>query len=111
MNVRFVCVMSAMALLAGCSSSDEHGRDDSYSVFFHYQCDGPSSFDVSYSTGQRAILRLSDHSYRLIQVAAGSGTKYILDDHSTQANPITLFTKGDAARLEANGVIFKNCWR
>lgn len=92
MNVRFVCVMSAMALLAGCSSSDENGRDDSYSVFFHYQCDGPSSFDVSYSTGQSAILRLSDHSYRLIQVAAGSGTRLCFLNQGTKSSAYDLIS-------------------
>ncbi|EEX42933.1 MliC family protein [Vibrio furnissii] len=104
-------LLGLSALLTGCSSSSDRANDDTYGAFFHYQCDDAASFDVAYAAKQSAMLRLSDHSYRLMEVAAGSGTKYILDDHSTEANPITLFTKGDAARLEANGVIYKNCWR
>ncbi len=111
MNVQWCVFLITLPVLGGCVASGQHRSDGNAGVFYHYQCDDTQAFDVSYPSEQSAVLRLLDHNDSLIQVAAGSGAKYILDDDSTLSNPVTLYTKGDAARLDVHGVVYTNCSR
>ncbi len=102
-------VLIIVTALVGCSQSAVV-KDDTSSQFMTYQCESNRSFDVAFPEHEKAVLRLPDHEYRLTQVAAGSGTKYILDDGTAEIlNSVTLHTKGDNARLELGRVIYKNC--
>jgi len=97
-------------ILVGCSQSASINGEVKESQFVTYQCESDKTFDVAYLPDEKAVLRLPKHEYRLTQVAAGSGTKYILDDGTAELlNSVTLRTKGDIARLELGRVIYKNC--
>ncbi|MBW3694323.1 hypothetical protein EK599_01355 [Vibrio sp. T187] len=97
-------------LVMGCSQSASVGDSIPDGKFTRYQCESNSSFEVAYLNDGKAVLRLPQHEYRLVQVAAGSGTKYILDDGTAELlNSVTLHTKGEKARLELGRVIYKNC--
>ncbi|WP_135456026.1 MliC family protein [Vibrio echinoideorum] len=98
--------------LVGCSKSaaPETESATSDNQFVTYQCESDVSFEVAYLDNEKAVLRLPNNEYRLIQIAAGSGTKYILDDGTSEVvNSVTLRTKGDNARLELDRVVYKNC--
>ncbi|MGB1321232.1 MAG: MliC family protein [Vibrio gallaecicus] len=104
-------VLIIVTALVGCSQSAVVKDDTSGSQFMTYQCESNRSFDVAFPEHEKAVLRLPAHEYRLTQVAAGSGTKYILDDGTAEIlNSVTLHTKGDNARLELGRVIYKNCY-
>ncbi|MGY3568986.1 MliC family protein [Vibrio paucivorans] len=108
---KYPLILFAVGLLAGCTQSAVNGDTLNDSQFMHYQCGADKSFDVAYLTeSEEAVLRLPDNEYRLVQVRAGSGTKYILNDGTAELmNPVTLRTKGKEARLELGRVIYKNC--
>lgn len=96
--------------LVGCSKSAALDNTVPDNQFVTYQCESDVSFEVAYLDNEKAVLRLPDNEYRLIQIAAGSGTKYILDDGTSEVvNSVTLRTKGDNARLELDRVVYKNC--
>lgn len=96
--------------LVGCSQSAAPDVAVSDDQFVTYQCESDASFKVAYLGNEKAVLRLPENEYRLTQIAAGSGTKYILDDGTSELiNSVTLRTKGDNARLELGRVVYKNC--
>ncbi len=111
MKAMLVASLCTVALV-GCSKSaaPETESATSDNQFVTYQCESDVSFDVSYLDNEKAVLRLPDNEYQLTQVPAGSGTKYILDDGTSEMiNSITLRTKGDNARLELGRVVYRNC--
>lgn len=109
MKVMLVASLCTVALV-GCSKSAAPDSEASNNQFMTYQCESDVSFDVAYLDNEKAVLRLPDNEYRLTQVPAGSGTKYILDDGTAEVmNSITLRTKGDNARLELGRVVYRNC--
>ncbi|QFT10575.1 MliC family protein [Vibrio sp. THAF190c] len=109
MKRQFTVCAFTLAALMGCSQSAVVEKDISSGEYMTYQCESERTFDVAYGDEQ-AVLRLPDNQYRLKQVVAASGTKYILDDGTTELmNGITLFTKGEHARLELGRVIYRNC--
>jgi len=106
----FIPSLIVVTALVGCSQSAVVDDDTSVSQFMTYQCESNRSFDVAFPEHEKAVLRLPDHEYRLTQVVAGSGTKYILDDGTAEIlNSVMFHTKGDNARLELGRVIYKNC--
>ncbi len=111
-NLVAFCLMAlSLTALTACSSSTEvDGLKVKDSDFQHYVCDDEKQFDVAYVSSENAVLRTSESMYRLVSIPTGSGAKYILDDHtSVVVNPVTLFTKGNDARLEVKGIIYKTC--
>lgn len=109
MKAMLVASLCTVALV-GCSKSAAPDGEASNNQFMTYQCESDVSFDVAYLDNEKAILRLPDNEYRLTQVPAGSGTKYILDDGTAEVmNSITLRTKGDNARLELGRIVYRNC--
>ncbi|MGF1799282.1 MliC family protein [Vibrio gigantis] len=109
MKAMLVASLCTLALV-GCSKSAAPDSAVSDNKFVTYQCESEVSFDVAYLGNEKAVLRLPDNEYQLTQVPAGSGTKYILDDGTSEMiNSITLRTKGDNARLELGRVVYRNC--
>lgn len=109
MKAMLVASLCTVALV-GCSKSAAPDSTASDNQFVTYQCESDVSFDVAYLSNEKAVLRLPDNEYQLTQVPAGSGTKYILDDGTSEMiNSITLRTKGDDARLELGRVVYRNC--
>lgn len=109
MKAMLVASLCTVALV-GCSKSAAPNSAASDNQFVTYQCESDVSFDVAYLSNEKAVLRLPDNEYQLTQVPAGSGTKYILDDGTSEMiNSITLRTKGDDARLELGRVVYRNC--
>ncbi|MCG9638974.1 MliC family protein [Vibrio sp. Isolate34] len=109
MKAMLVASLCAVALV-GCSKSAAPDSTASDNQFVTYQCESDVSFDVAYLSNEKAVLRLPDNEYQLTQVPAGSGTKYILDDGTSEMiNSVTLRTKGDDARLELGRVVYRNC--
>lgn len=103
-----VCIFTLAALM-GCSQSEVVEKDISSGEYMTYQCESDQTFDVAYGDGQ-AVLRLPDNQYRLKHVVSASGAKYISDAETTeQMDAITLFTKGEHARLELGRTIYRNC--
>lgn len=111
MNRLSIVIAFCLMVITACSSSIEvDGVEVKESDFKHYRCDDEKQFDVAYLTSETAVLRTSESLYRLVRITSGSGSKYILDDHtSAVVNPVTLFTKGNDARLELKGSIYKTC--
>jgi membrane-bound inhibitor of C-type lysozyme len=111
MTHRFILSSVIIAALAGCTHSAIQTEEVASADFIKYECESDRSFEVAYLVEQEAaILRLPKHDYRMIQIPSGSGTKYILDDGTAEkVNPMTLYTKGEGARLELGRVIYKNC--
>ncbi|MFM2590712.1 MliC family protein [Vibrio sp. TBV020] len=97
--------------LVGCSYSAVEEKSAYQGEFKNYACQDDKSFKVAYMPNEpKALLRLPENDYRLARVRSGSGSKYILDDGTSETiNPVTLFTKGNEARLELGRVIYKNC--
>ncbi|MBY7730701.1 MliC family protein [Vibrio bathopelagicus] len=109
MKALLIASLCSVALV-GCSKSAAPDSVVSDDQFVTYQCESDASFKVAYLGNEKAVLRLPDNEYRLTQIAAGSGTKYILDDGTSELlNSVTLRTKGDNARLELGRVVYKNC--
>ncbi|WP_394139790.1 MliC family protein [Vibrio chagasii] len=109
MKAMLVASLCTVALM-GCSKSAAPDSTISDNQFVTYQCESDVSFEVAYLDNEKAVLRLPENEYRLTQVAAGSGTKYILDDGTGELiNSVTLRTKGDNARLELGRVVYRNC--
>lgn len=111
MNSRWLLCLVFSSALLGCTHSAvvKEGELKQAANFVTYQCESNHSFDVAY-LDEQALLRLPKSEYRLKQVPAGSGTKYILDDGTAELlNRITLRTKGDFARLELGRVVYRNC--
>ncbi|MGF1754840.1 MliC family protein [Vibrio makurazakiensis] len=109
MKSLFIASLCTIALV-GCSKSAAPEGVVPDDQFVTYQCESNASFDVAFLEGEKAVLRLPKHEYRLVQVAAGSGVKYILDDGTAELlNNVTLRTKGENARLELGRVVYKNC--
>jgi membrane-bound inhibitor of C-type lysozyme len=109
MKRQFTVGAMVLATLVGCSQSAVVEQDLSIGEYITYQCESERTFDIAYGD-QKALLRLPDNQYRLKQVVSASGTKYILDDGTAELmNGITLFTKGEHARLELGRVIYRNC--
>tara|TARA_Y100001960_G_scaffold201774_1_gene210881 strand:- start:1840 stop:2184 length:345 start_codon:yes stop_codon:yes gene_type:complete len=104
-------IFSALLSLMGCTQSAIESPNSFKGEWKTYLCESGKSFQVGYMSKQdKALLRLPKHDYRLIQMPSGSGTKYILDDGTAEKlNPVTLYTKGEEARLELGRVIYKNC--
>lgn len=111
MKLKIFAVVIGIGILSGCTHTAVVPEADKIQAtqFLNYQCDSGESFDVAYLS-ESAILKFKKQQYRLIQIEAASGTRYILDD-GTKAiqNPIMLQTKGDEAMLEAGRVIYRNC--
>lgn len=111
MKAMLVASLCSVALV-GCSKSaaPETESATSDNQFVTYQCESDVSFEVAYLDNEKAVLRLPENEYRLTQVPAGSGTKYILDNGTSELiNSVTLRTKGDNARLELGRVVYRNC--
>ncbi|MCC4818915.1 hypothetical protein BCU85_01870 [Vibrio lentus] len=111
MKAMLVASLCSVALV-GCSKSATPETESAASdnQFVAYQCESDVSFEVAYLDNEKAVLRLPENEYRLTQVPAGSGTKYILDDGTSELiNSVTLRTKGDNARLELGRVVYRNC--
>ncbi|WP_299688360.1 MliC family protein [uncultured Vibrio sp.] len=109
MKAMFMASLCTLALV-GCSKSAAPDNAISDEGFVTYQCESDTSFDVAYLENEKAVLRLPKHEYRLTQIPAGSGIKYILDDGTSELiNRVILYAKGDNARLELGRVIYKNC--
>ena len=109
MKALLIASLCTVALF-GCSKSTAPDGAVSDDQFVTYQCESDASFKVAYLGNEKAVLRLPENEYRLTQIAAGSGTKYILDDGTSELiNSVTLRTKGDNARLELGRVVYKNC--
>lgn len=102
-------------MLAGCAQSDSTMENDSQAMesTYQYQCMSGESFTVEYLTeDDTAILRIHDEEHSLKQIPSGSGVKYVSEDNmdaSMSDMKITLFTKGQEARLELGRNIYKNC--
>lgn len=111
MNKYYLVVAFCLMAITACSSSIEvDGLEVKQSDFEHYRCDDAKQFDVAFVSAENAVLKTSESYYRLVRIPSGSGAKYILDDHTALVrNPVTLFTKGDDARLEVKGIIYKTC--
>ncbi len=111
MNKFSIVIALCLAAITGCSSTTEvDGIEVKESDFKHYYCDEEKQFDVAYLTSETVVLRTSESLYHLVRIASGSGAKYILNDQtSAGVNPVTLFTKGNDARLELKGAIYKTC--
>ncbi|RTZ16149.1 hypothetical protein EJ063_10250 [Vibrio aquaticus] len=111
MKYRSLAMVVVAATLMGCSYSAVEPKSEYMGDFKHYSCQDNKSFKVAYMPNEpKALLRLPEHDYRLAQVRSGSGAKYILDDGTSESlNPVTLFTKGNEARLELGRVVYKNC--
>lgn len=105
MNSKFLTITMMSAALVGCAGSSDNVN------FLQYQCEMGKSFAVAYFPEQeRATLRLSGQEFPMIQMPSGSGARYILDDGNAETqNPLTLYTKGNDARLEYERVIYKYC--
>ncbi|MGF1743741.1 MliC family protein [Vibrio minamisatsumaniensis] len=98
--------------LVGCSNSAAPDNAVSDNQVVTYQCEADVSYEVTYLDNEKAVLSLFDNEYHLIQVPAGSGTKYILDDDTSkeaEGRNVTLRTKGDHARLVVDRNVYKNC--
>jgi|GEM_PF-1045494 len=97
--------------LIGCSFNAVEPKSAYQGEFKNYACQDDKSFKVAYMPNEpKALLRLPENDYRLARVRSGSGVKYILDDGTSETlNPVTLFTKGNQARLELGRVVYKNC--
>ena len=111
MKALLIASLCTVALF-GCSKSAAPETESAVSddQFVTYQCESDASFKVAYLSDEKAVLRLPENEYRLTQIAAGSGTMYILDDGTSELiNSVTLRTKGDNARLELGRVVYKNC--
>ncbi|MFB9133471.1 MliC family protein [Vibrio olivae] len=93
--------------LTACSSFEQH----TYDAPLIYRCESGERFSVGYAPdGHIAELGLSEKVYPLKRIRSGSGARYILaNDTPDTYHPIMLFTKGNEARLEFKGTIFKNC--
>lgn len=107
---RIGIVITSAVLLAGCSSSnDAMTNNDPNSD--HYQCSEDKQFSVDYLIEEQgALVRVDDVDYALIQVPSGSGTRYILPENAqTEVKAVSLYTKGNSARLELGREIYKNC--
>lgn len=111
MKYRLIALTAVMTALMGCTHSAIQSDDVAGADFLEYQCESDRGFEVAFLSDQEAaILRLPKHDYRLIQIPSGSGSKYILDDGtSEELNSMTLYTKDDSARLELGRVIYRNC--
>lgn len=108
--IRAGVFITSAVLLAGCSSSND-AMTSSDSNSYHYQCSEDKQFSADYLIEEQgALVRVGDVDYALIQVPSGSGTRYILPNNAqTEVKPVTLYTKGDYARLELGREIYKNC--
>jgi len=111
MNKISVVIAFCLMVITACSATTKvDGVEVKESDFKHYRCDDEKQFDVAFLAPETAVLRTSESLYRLVRITSGSGEKYILDDNtSAVVNPVTLFTKGEDARLEVKGIIYKTC--
>ncbi|EGU44815.1 hypothetical protein VII00023_11474 [Vibrio ichthyoenteri ATCC 700023] len=108
--VKVGILTSAVLLLAGCASSDNQtSANDSNQ--YQYDCDNQQQFSVTYLIEERgALVRVQDIDYALVQAPAGSGTRYILPNNAlSEVMPVTLYTRGENARLEYGREVYQNC--
>lgn len=104
MNSKLLIVGALASFVVGCAPTPHKTE------YLTYHCEAEKSFEVAYfPEKESAILRVSGQPYPLIQVPSGSGARYILDDKTTAENAITLYTKGNEARLELEQSVYKNC--
>lgn len=104
-----IALMSGV--LTACSTISTETENRYQGDFTYYQCSGGDTFKLALMPNDyTALLRLPKKDYRMIQVPSGSGTKYILHDGTAETpNPVTLYTKGNEARLELGVEVYKNC--
>lgn len=109
--LRLLTAFALTGMLVGCADERVVREEVFQGEFLFYQCESQYTFQVAYMPNTpAALLRTEQGDFRLMQVASGSGTKYILDDQTTEKpNPITLYTKGNQARLEVGRQVHKNC--
>ncbi|WP_260261129.1 MliC family protein [Vibrio intestinalis] len=111
--IKIGLTLLSSAFLFACSSGQS--QDDMAKVnseeLYHYQCDSDLTFDVAYLIEEQgALLRIDQADFALVQVPSGSGTRYSLPQNSqSNIQPVTLYTKGEYARLELGREIYKNC--
>lgn len=104
MNLKFFSITVFVLLGSGCAGSKDN------TDFLNYRCESGEQFEVAYFPGKEsATLRMAGESYSLIQVPSGSGIRYILDGKTEANKAMTLYSKGDEARLEFGQSIYKNC--
>ncbi|WP_255199256.1 MliC family protein [Vibrio sp. JPW-9-11-11] len=109
--VRLIKALTLTGMLLGCADDSVVREKVFQGDFLLYQCESQQTFQVAFMPNTpAALLRTEQGDYRLMQVRSGSGSKYILDDKTTETpNPITLYTKGQQARLEVGRMTYKNC--
>lgn len=113
--IRIGMLITSAVLLSACSTSnnDDSNSADNHSenYGYHYQCSDDKTFQADYLIEDRgALVNVDGEDYALVQVPAGSGTRYMLPEFAqTEVAPINLYTKGDYARLEYGLDVFINC--
>ncbi len=107
----WLLVAALTASLSACSSNKPVRNTVYQGDFIAYQCSSGGAFQLALMPNEdKALLRLPEGDYRMVRVPSGSGTKYILDDGTAKVqNPVTLYTKGNEARLEVGITIYKDC--
>lgn len=108
--VKLGILATTVLVLAGCAGSDAQTSTNN-SNQYQYECDNQHQFSVAYLIEEQgALLRVQDMDYALVQAPAGSGTRYILPENMlSEAMPVTLYTRGENARLEYGRDIYQNC--
>lgn len=108
--VKLGILATTVLVLAGCAGSDSQTSSDDPNQY-QYDCDNQHQFSVTYLIeDQAALVRVLDIDYALVQAPAGSGTRYILPENTlSEVMPVTLYTRGDNARLEYGREVYQNC--
>ncbi|WP_428774313.1 MliC family protein [Vibrio sp.] len=110
-NVKLGLAALSGLFISACSQAPDKYYQLQPSQSYSYQCEGGQAFSVRYYTGlETATLTMGSRQYSLVQVASGSGSRYILGDKAAQErNPLILHTKGNMARLSVGETIYKYC--
>ncbi|ROV60886.1 hypothetical protein EGH82_07605 [Vibrio ponticus] len=103
--------ITSAVLLAGCATSNESTTNNNDQYGYQYQCSEEKQFLADFLVEEQgALVQVEGVDYALVQVPAGSGTRYMLPENAqTEIQPVNLYTKGKYARLELGREIYKNC--
>ncbi|EGU40048.1 MliC family protein [Vibrio scophthalmi] len=108
--VKLGILATTVLVLAGCASSDSQTSSNDPNQY-QYDCDNQHQFSVTYLIEEQgALVRVQEMDYALIQAPAGSGLRYMLPDNAlSEVMPVTLYARGDNARLEYGREVYQNC--